>query len=125
MYYGFPYRSSAELGATNDEVAYDATQMAIYAIRNLHETQVPGLAQFNYLRDYNGNAVTVAKNILTNALNNPYTPTKTHNVTVTTNHSDVSIVGNYYHVGSYTVKINGSASSNICKSSKLSNRNNS
>ncbi len=113
MYYGFPYRTAASLGATNDEVAYDATQMAIYAYQGtLHDSQPAGLAQFTYLKDYNGNAVTVAKNILTKALNTPYNPVKTNTVSVVTNNSNVTVVGGYYHVGSYTVKVNNAASSN-------------
>ncbi len=107
MYYGYPYRSAASLGATNNEVAYDATQLAIYAMQGTLSHGGAGIAQFDPLSDYNGNAVTIAKQIYTNAINNPYTPTKTANVTVTTHNSNVTVAGNYYNVGSYTAKLNG------------------
>lgn len=107
MYYGYPYRSAAALGATNDEVAYDATQLAIYAMQGTLSHGGSGIAQFSPLKDYNGNAVTVAKQIYNNAINNPYTPVKDANVSVTTHHSNITVNGNYYYVGSYTAKLNG------------------
>ncbi len=112
MYYGYPYRSAAALGATNDEVAYDATQLALYAMQETLSHGGSGMAQFNPISDYNGNSVTIAKQIYSNAINNPYNPTKTANVSVFTHNSNVSVVGNYYYIGSYTAKLNGADVSN-------------
>ncbi|MEG2812968.1 MAG: SpaA isopeptide-forming pilin-related protein [Oscillospiraceae bacterium] len=108
MYYGYPQQSIKQLGATNADVAYDATQLAIYAMQGTLSHNNQGMAQFNGMRDNNGNAVTVAKKILANALANPYVEPKA-NVTITTNHEKTTVAGNFYNVGNYTVKLNGTA----------------
>jgi TQXA domain-containing protein len=97
LYHGYPNNSYDSLGATNAEVAYDATQLAIHASQGtLTDKFGAGLAQFTYLRDYNGNAVTVAKNILSNAYNYPYSPPSSCNLTTETHNTNVTVVGDYY-----------------------------